>query len=336
MNSTRALCLLTTWAVVVLVCKGALLLLTLAGSVPPTSTSSPAWDRVLALRVPNDAPPASSLIPEVVMLAMHPRAPLASDAVERLSALRLAKDRGATFVTVRASGAPVRRVVEPRVVFEDDPRAPLSRTRINKWLAIHPNLELLEASRDEELRALGPAFAVFSGIYGAAVKARALRWLAEMTTHEHVWVLEPDVVYTGESWKDFFRRYDDAFPGHDLVAANSTASTGGASWPHASSCTLCAEGDGRWQTAFLPVFRISRRLARAVVEGLARNATGHHEAFIPTMCSRTPGCRWAEIHAGKTYRYRPFVKLSEARNESERGELYHPVKSADVFRELIA
>ena len=260
--------------------------------------------------------------------------PLAAT-VERLSALRLAKDRGATFVTVRASGAPLRRVVEPRVVFEDDPRAPLSRTRINKWLAIHPNLELLEASRDEELRALGPAFAVFSGIYGAAVKARALRWLAEMTTHEHVWV-SSRMSYIQRILEGFFRRYDDAFPGHDLVAANSTASTGGASWPHASSCTLCAEGDGRWQTAFLPVFRISRRLARAVVEGLARNATGHHEAFIPTMCSRTPGCRWAEIHAGKTYRYRPFVKLSEARNKSERGELYHPVKSADVFRELIA
>ena len=120
MNSTRALLLLATGAVVVLVCRGALLLLALAGSLPPTSTSSPAWDRVLALRVPNDAPPTSSLIPEVVMLAMHPRAPLASDAVERLSALRLAKDRGATFVTVRASGA--RRSSVPYTVRASDAR----------------------------------------------------------------------------------------------------------------------------------------------------------------------------------------------------------------------
>ena len=47
------------------------------------------------------------------------------------------------------------------------------------------------------------------------------------------------------------------------------------------------------------------------------------------------GCRWAR-YMPKDVSVPPFVKLSEARNESERGELYHPVKSADVFRELIA
>ena len=335
MNSTRALCLLTTWAVVVLVCKGALFL-TLAGSVPPTSTSSPAWDRVLALRVRNDAPPASSLVPEVVMLAMHPRAPLASNAVERLSALRLAKDRGATFVTVRASGAPLCRAVEPRVVFEDDPRAPLSRTRINKWLAIHPNLELLEASRDEERSRARSRFRRLFRDIRSRGKARALRWLAEMTTHEHVWVLEPDVVYTGESRKDFFRRYDDAFPGHDLVAANSTASTGGASWPHVSSCTLCAEGDGRWQTAFLPVFRISIGLRAQWSKGWRGTRRDITKLSYPRCVRGRRVSLGREIHAGKTIAVPPLVKLSEARNESERGELYHPVKSADVFRELIA
>jgi hypothetical protein len=33
---------------------------------------------------------------------------------------------------------------------------------------------------------------------------------------------------------------------------------------------ICAEGDGRWQTAFLPVFRISKRLAQAVLDGLKK------------------------------------------------------------------
>ena len=206
MNSTRALCLLTTWAVVVLVCKGA--------SVAPHPRGLGPSDVHLLPRPGTGYsrsgsrttrhPPRASF-PRLLCWQCIPEPP--SRATPSSGSPRFAWRRTAAPPSslCAPSGAPVRRVVEPRVVFEDDPRAPLSRTRINKWLAIHPNLELLEASRDEELRALGPAFAVFSGIYGAAVKARALRWLGEMTTHEHVWVLEPDVVYTGESWKDFFQ-----------------------------------------------------------------------------------------------------------------------------------
>ena len=37
----------------------------------------------------------------------------------------------------------------------------------------------------------------------------------------------------------------------------------------------CATGDdGRWHTAFLPVFRISKRLAQAVLNGFHKNLTG--------------------------------------------------------------
>ena len=84
------------------------------------------------------------------------------------------------------------------------------------------------------------------------------------------------------------------------------------------------------------MFRVSKRLARAVIDELARNATGHHEAFIPTVCSRLPGCQWAPVDGGGgVFRYRPFLKKDEARSKKATGKLYHPVKSAEVFRELV-
>ena len=229
-----------------------------------------------------------------------------------------------------------RRVLEPRVVFEDAPRAPLSRDDIDAWLAIHPNLEFVEASRVEELARLGPAFDTFSGIYGAAVKARVLRWLAKSSAHDHAWVLEPDCVYTGASWVEFFRHTTSATPTtiSSLPTRRNPQGAQPGRTPRAARTAPRATGGGG-QTAFLPVFRVSKRLARAVIDELARNATGHHEAFIPTVCSRLPGCQWAPVDGGGgVFRYRPFLKKDEAGRKKRAGELYHPVKSAEVFREL--
>mgnify|MGYP007043445700 FL=1 len=109
-----------------------------------------------------------------------------------------------------------------------------------------------------------------------------------------------------DSQVEFFALYAD--DPSDLISVNSTTATKGKLWPHAHSCTLChgkypsisspasvplrhfrptgetdvivallivAEDDGRWQTAFLPVFRISKRLAQAVLDGLVhKNLTG--------------------------------------------------------------
>ena len=58
--------------------------------------------------------------------------------------------------------------------------------QVDEWLGGLPidNEKLIEASRAVERASLGKAFDVFSGIYGAAVKARALRWLTVMNIIE--------------------------------------------------------------------------------------------------------------------------------------------------------
>jgi len=311
-------------AILVLVCRAALVLAHLARSHGASINVAP-------------------VVRETAVLAVHVRAPVKRDPVERVAAAQLVRVRGASFET-DASAAADANIARRRgdrgtvvnlddllVVCENDGKAPLSRADIQSWLG-HPSLKIVDASREVERERLSPGFDVFSGIYGAAVKARAIRALAESKTLERAWILEPDVAYAG-AWLDFFKKYDEMYPDHDLIAVNATDAKGGVSWPHTSTCTLCKEG--RWYKAFLPVFRVSKTLARAVVDGLRGNATGHHEAFIPTMCARTPGCRWASIKDKGVFRYRPVINEEEARRRRKPGKLFHPLKSASAFRAVV-
>ena len=321
-----ALCVfvVSSSAILVLVCRAALVLAHLARSHGASINVAP-------------------VVRETAVLAVHVRAPVKRDPVERVAAAQLVRVRGASFET-DASAAADANIARRRgdrgtvvnlddllVVCENDGKAPLSRADIQSWLG-HPSLKIVDASREVERERQSPGFDVFSGIYGAAVKARAIRALAESKTLERAWILEPDVAYAG-AWLDFFKKYDEMYPDHDLIAVNATDAKGGVSWPHTSTCTLCKEG--RWYKAFLPVFRVSKTLARAVVDGLRGNATGHHEAFIPTMCARTPGCRWASIEDKGAFRYRPVIKEEEARRRRKPGKLFHPLKSASAFRAVV-
>ena len=65
-------------------------------------------------------------------------------------------------------------------------------------------------------------------------------------------------------------------------------------WSQAGGVTLWAAGGDpkNFQRAFLPVFRISKRLAQKSIEVLKGGLTGHHEAFLPTVCLQMPWCKW--------------------------------------------
>lgn len=302
--------------------------------------SSGLLDRVLALGPIEHARPRHPRRPmdEAAMFAVHVRRGdpkndgSQAGEVERLAAQRLARDDGAEIEVGDGLN-----IVRAHFVYENDLTDPLEPEEVERWLGGAPGSDssrLVEASRRRERDTVGEAFDEFSGIYGAAVKTRAIRWLHESPpTYDRAWVIEPDVVYTGQ-WAELFAFYDEKYPRADLVSVNSTHSTGGSSWAHAAECTLCSEGDGRWQTAFLPVFRISRRLASAVLETLRSNRTGHHEALLPTVCERLSWCEWTSISHGDIYRYRPFIALDEAEQSAKPGRLYHPVKSANVLRAL--
>jgi hypothetical protein len=160
---TLCVFLVSSGAVLVLMCRAALVLAHLArshGAFPS-----------------RNAPP---VVRETAVLAVHVRAPVKRDPVERVAAAQLVRARGASFKTDGSAAADAntarRRsdrgtVVELDdllVVCENDGDAPLSRAEIESWLG-HPSLEVVDASREVERERLSPGFDVFSGIYGAAV-----------------------------------------------------------------------------------------------------------------------------------------------------------------------
>ena len=282
-------------------------------------------------------------VPEAVLLAVHVRQSTNdTDSVERLAARAIADvdGRGLTFATRDCDVE--RRVVDARVVFENDASAPLTFARLNDVLGLRESKitpeKLVEASRAAERAHVGASFDVFSGVYGAAVKTTALRWLSQSATHENAWVIEPDVAWTGEDWVSLFERYyDDGAVDVDLVTVNATIGDAKkmAKWPHYGSCEFCREGDGVWQRAFLPVFRVSKRLATAVIDALKNGTTGHHEAFIPTVCSRAEWCTWVTIkETSAWFRYRPVLAEAEVGENGARDKLYHPIKDPVVYRAL--
>ena len=90
------------------------------------------------------------------------------------------QDDGVEYSSTNSRGEPQRVFVDAHVVYENDSKSPRSKTQLESWLGTLPvkKSALIEASRATERAVIGEPFDVFSGIYGAAVKARALRWLA--------------------------------------------------------------------------------------------------------------------------------------------------------------
>lgn len=103
---------------------------------------------------------------------------LDSTSIEQLAVQRLAKDDGVEFSGGAREGEQ-RRVIEAHLIFENTSESTRTKSKVDSLLGGLPieKSALIEANRASERAIIGPAFDVFSGIYGAAVKARALRWL---------------------------------------------------------------------------------------------------------------------------------------------------------------
>lgn len=201
---------------------------------------------------------------------------------------------------------------------------------------------VVQASRKvERLRYGSHSFELFSGIYGASVKPRALRWLTQpdQAWIDFGWIIEPDVVFTG-SWQTLFEKYES--DSSDLIAFNTTFRySNKTAWNHWPSCTYC-RGLPNWckQSALLPAFRISRNFAAAAVAHLSTStrSSGHHEAFLPTFLTvNSDTFSFRDLGPDVAYmRWRPAFDFDAVPRLSpiRRDALYHPVKSLEMYRNL--
>jgi len=185
-------------------------------------------------------------------------------------------------------------------------------------------LPMIPASKSEMQQFYGEkVYEEYSGIYDAPVKPMALKWIVE-STYAFTWVVESDVVYTGD-WAKFFGAHNQNQA--DLIATY-TGHQGEPDWPNAwfwKSCTIC--DDANHMGAFLSIHRISNRFANDVQQLLVAGHTGHHEAFIGTCCKLVGSEHCVSEDIANSYigrvTYRPSIPESEL---VEADKLYHPVK----------
>jgi len=167
-------------------------------------------------------------------------------------------------------------------------------------------------------------FDIFEGIHQAPAKPGAIWFLAEGpgAWYDHVWVIESDVRFVQGNWLRVFNSYSQHRS--DLISVIDLPKR----WGNWGKCTHPGCKKAHRQRSFLPVFRISKRLAQDVLFNLRAGYTGHHEAFLHAVCKEerrwhcwTEDLEHSPLYGKITYRKPLPRKLT-------RGKLYHPIKSA--------
>jgi len=168
------------------------------------------------------------------------------------------------------------------------------------------------------------SFNTFEGMHHSPAKPGAVWFLAEGpgTQYEFVWVLESDVRFVQGNWAQFLNQYSQRKS--DLVSVIDQPKK----WANWRGCTHHGCFGAERKRSFLPVFRISRRLARDVLESLRDGQTGHHEAFFHAVCREEQ--RWkCVIEDLKQSQFYGKMTFSEPLPQMLLpGKIYHPIKSA--------
>lgn len=168
------------------------------------------------------------------------------------------------------------------------------------------------------------SFNIFEGMHHSPAKPGAVWFLAEGpgTWYEFVWVLESDVRLVQGNWAHFFDQYSQRRS--DLVSVIDQPKR----WGNWRGCTHPGCFGVARQRSFLPVFRLSRRLARRILESLRHGRTGHHEAFLHAVCreERRWQCIAEDLEQSSSYGKITFSQPLP--HKLIPGKIYHPIKSA--------
>lgn len=209
-------------------------------------------------------------------------------------------------------------------------------------------LNLLRRQDVAKKKMYGRSFDLFSGIYGAPVKPRAIRWLSQQSRCDSAWIIEPDAVYSGSKWTTLFDKFHSANTSDlvDLVAFNTTfrhLQLNKTKWNQFEGCSFCRGlNKEHLQGALLPVHRVSRRLAIELFGFLStQSKSAHHEVMIPTYVTvHSDNFTWTDLKPEVAYvEWRPIIDPQRFRSLTEisipKGKLYHPVKSAEIYKKFI-
>lgn len=168
------------------------------------------------------------------------------------------------------------------------------------------------------------AFDVFEGVHHAPAKPGAVWFLAEGpgTWYDYVWVIESDVRFVQGNWLRVFNGYSQHRS--DLISVIDLPKR----WSNWAKCSHPGCKRAHRKRSFLPVFRLSKRLAQAVLLSLRSGYTGHHEAFLYAVCKeeRRWHCVAEDLEQSPLYGKITFRKPLPRKLTPNK--LYHPIKSA--------
>jgi hypothetical protein len=160
----------------------------------------------------------------------------------------------------------------------------------------------------------------YSGIYNSPAKP-IIPIFNLKYNYNYIWCIEYDVIYKG-NWIDIFNYYNND---RSEVISYINDKAQSYSWNNWTNCNICTL-ENRLQI-FLPVIRYSRYILDKIYTHLRKGYTGHHEAFIGTVCNIYSKCKLTELNPKfiGVYKYRPIIKYDELDNLPN-NKLYHPVK----------
>jgi hypothetical protein len=131
------------------------------------------------------------------------------------------------------------------------------------------------------------------------------------TDAEHLWVIDPQV-HVDQPWDEFQSCFDECEA--DLLATMVRTRADDPDWtwwkslkPEGEESSAIDDSD---VAALLPLMRVSRAAAEAILAGTGLGWTGHPEALLPTLVSRAglviediggPGCFTPEYRRGSWY-----------------------------------
>jgi len=237
-----------------------------------------------------------------VVLVVHELSPLISDAIKKLESLR---DMA---------------YVRPLIMYDEDRFDPEKLTKHS--VPFIPMSRRVETARFPKI-----AFNTYSGIYQAPAKPAQVAWMANQNIFDFAWFIEGDVYFSGE-WFEFVHMH--ANDRRDLLVPELHQNENGFpnNWLHWESCDVATVDNH--SRAFIPVHRISKKLATTIFQHLISGGHGHHECLVPGLCQQTE-CAMGLIadELLGVVRYRPSLSLKDCRRNDTHGKFYHPVKTQE-------
>jgi len=109
-----------------------------------------------------------------------------------------------------------------------------------------------------------------------------LKFFLSHSGYEYYWIIEDDVVFTGE-WKTLFTHYEDEKA--DLISAFVKNLKNNPSWPWWRTLVTGREkvGPDEYLGTFNPIYRLSMQALRCLHEALTAGWRGHNEVVIASL-----------------------------------------------------